>query len=158
MGHDHDRRVSLPLDELTDRQLHVYHIRLLAEQTATLKALEHQMADLNQSVADLEAAVDSINVRFATEVQNLQTALADANQALEDEELDDAAKDQALADALAAADAAASAIDSQVEELNAIGAEPDVPVEPEEQPAEETPAEGKETPAEGEPTEEEQPS
>ena len=60
-----------------------------------IDTLEKQMADLDKSVADLEAAVDSINVRFATELQTLQTALDEANQALADEELDDAAKDAA---------------------------------------------------------------
>lgn len=97
------------------------------------------MADLNQSVADLEVAVDAINVRFATELQNLTNALAAANQALADEALDDVAREAALAESLAAADAAAVAIDAQVAELNAIGAAPEVPVEPE-PPVEETPA------------------
>lgn len=131
----HDRVVSLPLDELTDRQLHMFHIRLLVEQTATLKSLEKHMADLSQSVADLQSSVDSINVRFATEVAGLQSALDSANQALADEELDDAARDQALQEALDEANAAAEAINAQVEELNSIGADPETPVEPEEQPA-----------------------
>ena len=65
------------------------------------------MADLNKSVADLEAAVDAINVRFASQLLTLKTALAEANQALADEELDDAAKDAALQEALGQADSAA---------------------------------------------------
>jgi peptidoglycan hydrolase CwlO-like protein len=113
-------RVSLPLDQLTTRQLVLYLI----------DTLEKQMADLNQSVAELEAAVDAINVRFATELQNLQHALDAANEALAAEELDDAAKDAALQEALAEASSAALAITNQVAELNAIGAEPTTPVEP----------------------------
>jgi peptidoglycan hydrolase CwlO-like protein len=113
-------RVSLPLDQLTTRQLVLYLI----------DTLEKQMSDLNQSVADLEAAVDSINVRFATELQTLQHALDAANEALAAEELDDAAKDAALQEALGEASAAALSIANQVAELNAIGAEPTTPVEP----------------------------
>lgn len=127
-----ERRVSVPIHELTDRQIHLHLIGLYEDQVATLKKLEHFMADLNKSIADLESAVDNINVRFATELLNLQNALATANQALADEQLDDAEREQALSDALAAADAAAAAIDSQVGELNSIGAAPEEPVEPEE--------------------------
>ena len=112
-------RVSLPLDQLTTRQLVLYLI----------DTLEKQMADLDKSVSDLEAAVDNINVRFAGELQTLQTALAEAHQALADEELDDAAKDQALEEALAQADSAAQRIRSQVDELNSIGADPSTPVD-----------------------------
>lgn len=143
LGHMARQTVPVPIHELTDRQIHLHLIGLYEAQVAVLKSLEHQMADLNQSVADLEEAVDAINVRFATEVANLQSALDAANQALADEELDDAAKDQALADALAQADAAAAAINSQVEELNAIGANPEEPVVPEE------PVEEPEPPVEG---------
>jgi peptidoglycan hydrolase CwlO-like protein len=123
--------VRVPLHELTDRQIHLHLIGLYESQVTLLKSLEHQMADLNQSVADLESAVDQINVRFATQLLALQNALTAANEALAAEELDDAAKDAALAEALGQAQAAADSINSQVEELNAIGAEPEVPVEPE---------------------------
>lgn len=94
------------------------------------------MADLTQSVSDLQQAVDNIHGRFAEKVQELQDALSAANQALADEELDDAAKDSALSDALQQADTAASAIGAQVERLNSIGQgqdpgpeEPEVPAE-----------------------------
>lgn len=159
-------RVTLRLEELTDRQLHLHHIRLLEEQNALLKSLERHMADLQQSVSDLQEAVDGVNARVAGQVQSLTDALGAANQALADEALDDAAREAALTDALAEAQAAADAIQGQVEELNAIGAEPDVPVEPETpddlpanpegEPTEETPTEEapEEAPAEESPTEE----
>lgn len=129
---DMARRVLVPLHELTDRQIHLHLIGLYESQVALLKSLEHQMADLTQSVADLEASVDAINVRFATQLLALNNALTAAQEALVAEELDDEAKDAALAEALGQAEAAAAAIDAQVSELNAIGAEPEVPVEPEE--------------------------
>lgn len=125
-----EQSVSVPLHDLTDRQIHLHLISLYEKQAATLKHLEHFMADLNQSVEDLEQAVDAINERFATQLLTLKGALDQANQALADEELDDAAKDQALQDALGEAQSAADQISSQVEELNAIGADPETPVEP----------------------------
>lgn len=135
------RRVSIPLNELTDRQVHLHLIGLYEELVSTLKSMEHQMADLNQSVADLEQAVDSINARFAGQLLSLKEALDAANQALADEELDDEATQQALTEALAQAESAANQINSQVQELNAIGNEPDTPVEPDPSPVDETPIE-----------------
>jgi predicted nucleic acid-binding Zn-ribbon protein len=124
------RRVLLPLDQLTDRQIHLHLISLYDGILTTLTSLEKQMADLNQSVADLEAAVDSINERFARQLLTLKGALDSANQALADEELDDQAKDAALQEALGNAQAAADQISEQVKELNEIGADPETPVEP----------------------------
>lgn len=140
------RRVSLPLSELTNRQIHLHLIGLYEEQVATLKSLETHMADLSQSVADLESAVDAINARFAGQLLALNTALQEAKQALADEELDDVATQDALNQALANAESAANQINTQVQELNAIGAEPSTEVEPDETPVEETPIE--EPPAE----------
>jgi len=123
-------KVSLPLDELTDRQIHLHLIDLFESQVTTLKSLEHKMADLTQSVADLETAVDAINVRFADALVGLQAALDTATTALADMTVDDEAQKAALAQALADAQAAADAVSGQVTELNAIGAAPEVPVEP----------------------------
>jgi peptidoglycan hydrolase CwlO-like protein len=123
--------VPVPIHELTDRQIHLHLLNMYDNVVTLLKSLEHQMADLNQSVADLEASVDAINVRFATQLLALQNALTEANDALAAEDLDDEAREQALSEALASAQSAADAIDSQVTELNAIGAEPETPVEPE---------------------------
>lgn len=135
------RRISLPVDQLTDRQIHLHLIGLYERQVAVLESLEKHMADLNQSIADLETAVDNINTRFAGQLLTLKSALDDAHQALADEELDDAAKDQALQEALANAESAANQINTQVQELNAIGSEPETPVEPDETPVDETPIE-----------------
>jgi multidrug resistance efflux pump len=121
--------VLIPIDELSDRQALLFLIGLAQDQTDAIKELENKMSDLNQSVADLETAVDNINVRFAGEVATLQSALDAANQALAYEELDDVATEAALQQALGDATAAAAAIRSQVDELNAIGANPETPVE-----------------------------
>lgn len=107
-------------------------MELVEQQSQTLGRMEFQMNNLDQSVANLQAAVDAINVRFAGQVASLTAALADANQALADEALDDASREAALAEALASADAAAAAINEQIVELNAIGANPEEPVVPEE--------------------------
>jgi peptidoglycan hydrolase CwlO-like protein len=125
--------VKVPLEDLTDRQLHIYllsRLHLLEEVHASQIRIEAHMADLSQSVSELTSAVDAIGVRFQEVVQPLHQALADAQKALADEELDDAAKDQALADALAAAEAAGSEIQAQVAELNQIGTPVEVPSEP----------------------------
>ena len=125
--------VSVPQDQLTARQLLLYRV------IPTLNRLDKFMADLTSSVAGLQAAVDNIAVRFASQIVPLQEALA-AAQAANDET--NAELTQALADASAAADS----INSEVAELNAIGAAPEVPVEtvPVEElpppPSEETPA------------------
>jgi len=144
--------VSVPIYELTNRQLHLHLIDLYERQVTVLNRLEKHMADVNQSLEDLEAAVDSINSRFAAQLLALNSALQEAKQALADEELDDAATQDALNQALADAETAANRINTQVQELNAIGAEPETEVEPDETPVDETPIE---EPAEGTPTEEE---
>lgn len=86
------------------------------------------MSNLTESVASLQTAVDDVAVRFNDQLTPLQQALSDAQAALEAAHIEDEAQNQAIADALAAADAAASEINNQVTELNALGANPDVPV------------------------------
>lgn len=105
------KRVSLALEELNDHQL-LLHVVLPA-----LTSMEKKMADLNQSVADLEAAVDNINSRFAAQLVNLQSALDAANAAAD-------ASNTELQQALSDAQAASDAIEGQVSELNSIGADP----------------------------------
>ena len=115
--------VTIPLDQLTDRQLHLHHIGLLSRQAALLDRLDAFMADLTQSVAALQSAVDTMAVRFASQNGVLTEALAAAQ----------AAADQAnteLIEALNTAQQAAAQIDAEVAELNSIGARPEEPVEP----------------------------
>jgi capsule polysaccharide export protein KpsE/RkpR len=116
--------VNVPLGELTQRQLLVHHISLLEEQVQILRRLEIFMANLDQSVEDLTAAVDDIGVRFQQTLEPLRQALSDAQAAFSELSLEDEATKQALADALSAADSAASDIEAQVAELNQIGTPP----------------------------------
>ena len=88
------------------------------------------MADLTSSVADLQAAVDAVAVRFASQIAPLQEALTDAQQKISEMELEDTEQVAALNEALASASAAAEQIGEEVRQLNAIGAEPETPVEP----------------------------
>jgi DNA repair exonuclease SbcCD ATPase subunit len=113
---------------LVKMQAHL--IDLLERQVVALEKMEKHMADLDQSIEELQEAVDNINIRFASEIAYLQEALDAANAALANEDLDDAERDQALADALAQIESASGAIKEQVDELNGIGRDPEVPVEP----------------------------
>ena len=127
-----DDSITVPISDLTDRQV------LLAVLRTTLR-MEQQMADLQQAVADLIAAVDAVAVRLLPQIDTLRAQVAAGVQALADFEAADATEDaayqQAVADLQAAlqaqvasAQAAADAISGQVTELNALGAE--APVEP----------------------------
>lgn len=110
------------------------------------------MANLNESVGNLQAAVDSVSQRVADLVSPLRDALAGAQEDLvaeraayadlvAAEEAEDVTQNQALADAqaavdahLAEAEAAVAEIDAQVAELNQVAAteaEPEPDVEPE---------------------------
>lgn len=106
------RRVTVPLNELTNHQL-LLHLH---------NRLETTMADLSQSVSDLQAAVDGVAQRFTDQIGPLTQALSDAQAALANLTVQDEADKQALADALASAQTAADSIESQVTELNDIGA------------------------------------
>lgn len=114
----------IPLSELTTRQL-MFHL---------LHRLESTMADLNQSVADLQAAVDAVGARFTGLIEPLKQALVDANQALADMTVQDEADKAALQAALDNASAQADQIEGQVTELNEIGADPAPDPEPEPEP------------------------
>lgn len=115
---------NIPLSELTTRQL-VFH---LLDRTETL------MADLNQSVADLQAAVDAVGARFTGLIDPLKQSLSDAQSALADLQVQDDADKQALQDALDNASAQADSIEGQVSELNDIGSEPAPEPAPEPEP------------------------
>lgn len=130
--------VPVELDQLTDRQLHLYLITLLGDQHAILQRLDVFMADLTSSVSALQTAVDSVAVRFASQLVPLTEALTQAQSALDALQDVSEADKAALADALSQIDTAAQAIDAEVAELNSLGAEPTVPVEP--VPVEEMPA------------------
>ena len=75
------------------------------------------MADLDQSVADLNAAVQGVADRVGPNVQALKDALAAAQAA-------DATDQASLSDALAKASTAADAIESDVTALNNVAASP----------------------------------
>lgn len=140
--------VDVPLEQLTDRQLHIHHIELFQQQVGVLTRLEKFMSDLTTSVASLQGAVDNMAVRFASQIVPLTEALAQAQSDLDAAEGLNEETTAALQDSLNNAQAAADAINAEVAELNSIGAAPDVPVEP--VPVEELPA----PPSEETPTEE----
>lgn len=129
--------VQLPLDQLTNRQLHLHLIDLLETQAHHNQRMEQFMSQLDQSVEGLQTAIDDLTVRLASQNAALTQAVSDANAALAvmtaEDVSDQAALDQALLDLQAALDnaaAASAAIDGDVTALNAIGAAPEVPVEP----------------------------
>ena len=113
------KRVSIPTDELTDRQLLLYVV------LPTLNSLEKKMTDLSQSVDDLKNAVDGVAQRLLPEIAALEEALAAA-------QADDADAAQAAADA----EAAVANIRTEVDRLNALGTDPSTPVDTETPPAE----------------------
>lgn len=117
----------------------VYKFELLRDE---LQEVKNQMADLNQSVADLQAAVSAVAERVGQllgplqqQIANLQAALQterDAAAALAvAEDAEDVQQNQALADAQAATDAAlanaqqaADSIETEVSKLNQVAATP----------------------------------
>ena len=115
--------VPVPLNELTDRQLHLHLVSLYTKHARVLERLESFMANLTESVAALQGAVDNVAIRLATRVATLSDAVAAAVAA-------GAADEAALQEALTEAQAAADAINAEIAELNSLGAEPDVPVAP----------------------------
>lgn len=145
--------VTLPIEELTNRQLHLHLIDLLNRQAGTLNRLDTFMTNLSQSVEDLTGAVDAIGVRFNEILDPLLAANADLRsqvQALLDADvIEDAEQAAALQAAMDAQDQAAAQIQEQVTELNAIGTTPEP--SPEEPPADQPPAD--QPPAEEPPTE-----
>ena len=108
------KKVSIPLTELTGRQLLLYVV------LPSLTTLENKMTDLSQSVDDLKGAVDGVAQRLLPEIAALEDALAAAR------------ADDADAAAVAAdAEAAVANIRTEVDRLNALGTDPSTPVDTE---------------------------
>ena len=122
--------VLIDVDKLSSRQLHHVVITMLETQALTLQRLDTFMTDLTASVASLQTAVDGVAVRFASQLVPLTEALATAQSALDALQVQDDADKAALAAALADASTAADSINSDVSQLNALGADPSAPVEP----------------------------
>lgn len=112
-----EKRISIPLSQLSPKQLLQYNTRLLQ------KAVK-LMTDLGSAVADLQSAVDGVAQRLLPEIANLEAALAAA-------QADDADAAQAAADAAAAV----ANIRTEVDRLNALGTDPSTPVDTETPPA-----------------------
>jgi len=87
------------------------------------------MAALNESLTELQDAVDAVAVRLNAFLIPLQTALTDAQTRVAALELEDTAQRDELTRLLAEADSAAAIVRGQVTELNAIGANPAEPVQ-----------------------------
>lgn len=117
--------VRIPLEELTNRQLHLHLIGLLDRQAVILNRLDSIVSNLPQSLDDLTAAVDAVAARFNDVVDPLVTANADlrtqVQQLIDSDVIEDAEQAAALQAAMDAQDAAAERIQEQVTELNAIG-------------------------------------
>ena len=122
--------VSVPLDQLTARQLLINLTRLLQKQQVTLNRLDSLMTDLSQSVDDLKNAVDGVAQRLLPEIAALEDALAAAQ-----------ADDADAATIAADAQAAVANIRTEVDRLNALGTDPSTPVDTDTPPAEPPPVE-----------------
>jgi len=134
---DSSSSLRLAISDLKDTM--VYKFELLKDELQEVKNL---MADLNQSVADLQAAVTAVADRVGQltgplqeEIANLQNTLQaerDAAAALATaEDAEDVGQNQALADAQAATDAAlanaqqaADGINAEVQKLNQVASTP----------------------------------
>jgi uncharacterized protein YhaN len=130
-------QIRLAISDLKDTM--VYKFELLKDE---LQEVKNQMADLNQSVADLQAAVVAVAERVGQltgplqqQIANLQTTLQaerDAAAALAaSEDAEDVQQNQELADARAATDAAlasaqqaADGIEAEVSKLNQVASTP----------------------------------
>src|ERR1700750_1794765 len=92
--------------------------QLLMYNTQLLIEVRTLMNDLSSAVADLQSAVDGVAQRLLPEIQALEDALAAAQ------------ADDADAAALAAdAEAAVANIRTEVDRLNALGTDPSTPVD-----------------------------
>ncbi len=134
---DSSSSLRLAIDDLRDTM--VYKFESLRDE---LREVKNQMADLNQSVADLQAAVTAVAERVGNltgplqeQIANLQATLQaerDAAAALAAaEDAEDVEQNQALADARAATDEAlanaqqaAGNIDAEVQKLNQVASAP----------------------------------
>jgi hypothetical protein len=126
------KKVSLQLDEMTDRQL------LLHVVIPSLTRLEKLVTELDSAVDDLKNAVDGVAQRLLPKIADLEAALAAAQ-----------ADDANAAEAAANAQAAVAAIRAEVDALNALGTDPSTPVDTETPPADPPPIEVPADPAAG---------
>lgn len=129
--------LRLAISDLKDTM--VYKFELLREE---LQEVKQNMADLNQSVADLQVAVQGVADRVGQLVGPLQQQIANLQNALQaerdaaaalaaSEDAEDVQQNQALADAQAATDAAlaeaqqaAGNISTEVDKLNQVASTP----------------------------------
>jgi chromosome segregation ATPase len=156
VSHDDDHDYAhVPVSDLTDTQMLRVLLRtvnaLRDEVAALTQEVETRMATLEEVTAALGSAVDRIGTLLGETITAKDAAVAAAaaaQQALDDANAADAVEDAAAAqqiadltaalaaanDALnaqvAAADAAVASIQSNVDELNALGAPVEPPVEP----------------------------
>lgn len=134
---DSSSSLRLAISDLKDTM--VYKFELLKDELQEVKEI---MADLNQSVADLQAAVTAVAERVGQltgplqqEIANLQSTLQAERDAAASlaaaEDAEDVEQNQALADARAATDTAlanaqqaANSIGAEVQKLNQVAATP----------------------------------
>ncbi len=135
------RNVSVPIRELTDRQLLLHLAETVEEQTNATNRMEKQMATLKTAISDLQNAVDGVAVRLNGLVEPLRQSLVEYQERVSALELEDATQVAELERLGAEAQAAVDEIGAQVDELNALGADPSTPVEPEPVDPEPTPEE-----------------
>lgn len=127
----------LMLKDLED--LIVFKFELLRDE---IREVKNQVADLNQSVADLQVAVQAVADRVGQLVGPLQQQIVELQATLQterdaaatllaSEDAEDVTQNQALADAQAATDAAlanaqasADSIEGEVSKLNQVAAPP----------------------------------
>lgn len=130
---DSSTSLRLAIDDLRDTM--VYKFESLRDE---LREVKNQMADLNQSVADLQVAVQGVADRVGALVGPLQQQIANLQSTLQaerdaaaalaaSEDAEDVQQNQALADAQAATDAAlaeaqaaAGNIGTEVDKLNQV--------------------------------------
>lgn len=120
-----DEDVTLKISELSEKQLLVLIARQQRQIIASNQRMEARMSDLTAAVDDLKGAVDGVAQRLLPQIRDLEAALTDAESRLSTALADD----EAAAEVFADAQAAAAAIRTEVGRLNALGAEPETPVD-----------------------------
>jgi chromosome segregation ATPase len=120
-----DEDVTLKISELSEKQLLVLIARQQRQIIAGNQRMEARMSDLTAAVDDLKGAVDGVAQRLLPQIQALESSLDEAQTQLSAALADDEQAAQVFADA----QAAAAAIRTEVGRLNALGAEPETPVD-----------------------------
>lgn len=127
------RSLTIPLGEATDHQLLLHLVHQQEILLAAIQEVEETVAELGSSVEDLKAAVDGVAQRLLPKISALEDALTAAQ-----------ADDATAAAAMEEANRAAADIRTEVDRLNALGADPSTPVDtsapPVEPPVVEVPA------------------